>query len=497
MITNVNGSDCADFQQDCGRPMSNARRRWHAGLDFNPCALHMPSGASPHLWIGECPADMQGAEVPKRASAANHRVGNTTANQERSTISIDAISCYERLYDLAVRRIVDAEKVIEYLMFMIFKLKLGQAMYEYTLKHLTTNLSTSVKDEKDTTIAGQLFVSIIKSGLVLNDQDYWEPAMKEILNILKNNNSKSTLYILILNFIEGLKRDIGERMQYRSLNQAFRIIEKTINERIRKEKELIEEKAMLKIREEKQSAPPVTVNTIKNYLKTNVKRTAYNRKEAEDYAIRVKSFCCDQTETTAHELDRVKKYWLMRKLLFQRFDCGILLDHESFYSVCPEVLGKHIANRCRFPDGVAVDPFCGAGGNVIQLAATCRKVIAMDIDPIKLKLARHNADIYGCQDRIAFRENDYFGGTAVQTGDVVVTSPPWGGPEYLGREVYSLSSMCEENGGRRSHCAYSENNGTEATSTKDRGQKRDSECSEEDITLVLLKCEFFDRLYFI
>ncbi|VVC35092.1 S-adenosyl-L-methionine-dependent methyltransferase, partial [Cinara cedri] len=43
------------------------------------------------------------------------------------------------------------------------------------------------------------------------------------------------------------------------------------------------------------------------------------------------------------------------------------------HSVCSEVLAKHIADRCRFPDGIAVDPFCGAGGNVIQLAKTCRR----------------------------------------------------------------------------------------------------------------------------
>ncbi|VVC46490.1 RNA cap guanine-N2 methyltransferase,S-adenosyl-L-methionine-dependent methyltransferase, partial [Cinara cedri] len=119
----------------------------------------------------------------------------------------------------------------------------------------------------------------------------------------------------------------------------------------------------------------------------------------------------------------------------------------SFYSVCPEILARHIAERyCRFPNGVAVDPFCGAGGNVIQLAKTCGKVIAMDIDGTKIKLARHNARIYGC-DNIEFRQNDYFHGPIVRRVDVVVTSPPWGGPEYLSRDVYSPSIPCEAHGG--------------------------------------------------
>lgn len=44
---------------------------------------------------------------------------------------------------------------------------------------------------------------------------------------------------------------------------------------------------------------------------------------------------------------------------------------ESFYSICPELLAYHIAKRCS--TNVIMDPFCGAGGNVIQLAMTCKK----------------------------------------------------------------------------------------------------------------------------
>ena len=74
-------------------------------------------------------------------------------------------------------------------------------------------------------------------------------------------------------------------------------------------------------------------------------------------------------------------------------------------------------------------------------------VIALDIDKNKLKLARNNAVVYGCADNIEFRANDFFNGSTVLQGDAVVTSPPWGGPQYLGREVYSLSVMCEAYGG--------------------------------------------------
>ena len=38
-----------------------------------------------------------------------------------------------------------------------------------------------------------------------------------------------------------------------------------------------------------------------------------------------------------------------------------------------------------------MDGFCGVGGNAIQFAFTCERVIAIDIDPQKIAMARHNA----------------------------------------------------------------------------------------------------------
>ncbi len=49
----------------------------------------------------------------------------------------------------------------------------------------------------------------------------------------------------------------------------------------------------------------------------------------------------------------------------------------------------------------------GAGGNSIQFAFTCERVIAIDIDPVKIAMAKHNATLYGVQDRIEFILGDY------------------------------------------------------------------------------------------
>jgi len=44
---------------------------------------------------------------------------------------------------------------------------------------------------------------------------------------------------------------------------------------------------------------------------------------------------------------------------------------ESWYSVTPEVISRMIAKRCTCD--LIIDGFCGAGGNTIQFALTCKK----------------------------------------------------------------------------------------------------------------------------
>jgi tRNA/tmRNA/rRNA uracil-C5-methylase (TrmA/RlmC/RlmD family) len=63
------------------------------------------------------------------------------------------------------------------------------------------------------------------------------------------------------------------------------------------------------------------------------------------------------------------RFWKKRYYLFSKFDRGIKIDDESWYSVTPEPMAKHIAQRVvdRFGAGTAnvLDAFCGVGGNAI------------------------------------------------------------------------------------------------------------------------------------
>lgn len=145
---------------------------------------------------------------------------------------------------------------------------------------------------------------------------------------------------------------------------------------------------------------------------------------------------------------KLAKYYEQRYRLFSRFDEGIMLDEESWYSVTPEPIARHIAERCIAKDStgtIVIDAFCGAGGNTIQFAAVSPhvRVIAIDIDPDKIALAQNNAAVYGVEDRIEFIVGDYMqlAATGRLKADVVFLSPPWGGPEYLTLEKYTMDMM--------------------------------------------------------
>lgn len=139
------------------------------------------------------------------------------------------------------------------------------------------------------------------------------------------------------------------------------------------------------------------------------------------------------------------KYWYQRYLLFSRFDAGIQMDEEGWFSVTPEPIAKHHAFRCG--DGTTVDCFTGVGGNAIQFALRSQHVIAIDIDPRKIEYAKHNAAIYGVDDRIDFIVGDSILLAPKLKGDSVFLSPPWGGPDYAKKESFDIKTMLRPHNG--------------------------------------------------
>nr|XP_044998796.1 trimethylguanosine synthase isoform X2 [Jaculus jaculus] len=142
------------------------------------------------------------------------------------------------------------------------------------------------------------------------------------------------------------------------------------------------------------------------------------------------------------------KYWAQRYRLFSRFDDGIKLDREGWFSVTPEKIAEHIAGRVAqaFTCDIVVDAFCGVGGNTIQFALTGKRVIAIDIDPDKIDLARNNAEVYGIADNIEFICGDFLLLAPCLKADVVFLSPPWGGPDYATSETFDIRTMMSPDG---------------------------------------------------
>ena len=126
----------------------------------------------------------------------------------------------------------------------------------------------------------------------------------------------------------------------------------------------------------------------------------------------------------------LKKFYRNRYKLFSKFDEGIILDSESWFSVTPEAIAEYLAKRlqCNF----ILDAFCGSGGNSIQFAKYCNKVLAIDIDDQKLNNLKHNSFLYGVADKIECRNTDYLelANPVNEIIDAVFLAPPWGGVSY-------------------------------------------------------------------
>ena len=178
------------------------------------------------------------------------------------------------------------------------------------------------------------------------------------------------------------------------------------------------------------------------------------------------------------------KYWAQRKRLFVKFDQGIQLDREGWYSVTPEAIANHIAQRmvagASNSNGMVVlDACAGVGGNAIAFARRpeVSLVVCVDNDDARLRIAANTCSVYGIpRDKVVFVHADvcevlasYKNGKRIadakssksvaaeiekeyaysgldllpETLDAVFLSPPWGGSDYesVGRRNYDLSCI--------------------------------------------------------
>ena len=133
------------------------------------------------------------------------------------------------------------------------------------------------------------------------------------------------------------------------------------------------------------------------------------------------------------------KFWMQRYYYFSKFDNGIQMDKESWYSVTPEKIAKYTAKLIK--GKTIIDGFCGCGGNVIQFSKYCSKVYAIDISTKKLDICKNNCRIYNCAKNIEFIHSDFLEMKNKIKADYIFLSPPWGGTEYKDSKIYSIKKF--------------------------------------------------------
>ncbi|KAL9191551.1 hypothetical protein ACHAXT_001257 [Thalassiosira profunda] len=213
-------------------------------------------------------------------------------------------------------------------------------------------------------------------------------------------------------------------------------------------------------------------------LKTVVKKTITSNSHCPERCLcqrRYDNLKKGSAQPNPHPSVVQDKYWAQRRRLFTRFDEGVRLDAEGWYSVTPEAVADHVASRfadaaaqlvrCQAnPDArggnrrrgqtkkpsqamVILDSFCGCGGNAIAFAklpaSTVSLVVCIDIDREKLRNAAHNASIYRIPpNRIVFVEANSVAvmERCYRDGQLIMDPPPRT-PEALSayppREIYN------------------------------------------------------------
>ncbi|KAJ5662832.1 RNA cap guanine-N2 methyltransferase [Penicillium longicatenatum] len=148
----------------------------------------------------------------------------------------------------------------------------------------------------------------------------------------------------------------------------------------------------------------------------------------------------------------IQNYWAQRHRIFSKYDEGIWLTDDAWFGVTPEPVANQIAadlaNSAPADRSILVDAFAGAGGNTIAFAKSgkWKRVYAIEKNPAVLQCAKHNAKIYGVDDKITWFEGDCFEILRNQLKDlapysIIFASPPWGGVGYRSDEVFNLRTM--------------------------------------------------------
>ena len=84
---------------------------------------------------------------------------------------------------------------------------------------------------------------------------------------------------------------------------------------------------------------------------------------------------------------------------------AMYFTRDGLEQATAEPVARHRASRYAAADTVW-DLCCGIGGDLLQFAAAGLQVVGIDLDPLRLRIAEHNAEVYAVGKEVQFQQTD-------------------------------------------------------------------------------------------
>jgi trimethylguanosine synthase len=114
-------------------------------------------------------------------------------------------------------------------------------------------------------------------------------------------------------------------------------------------------------------------------------------------------------------------------------------DSYSLSAITPRVFSQPIIQRIQGER--IVDACCSVGGMAIALAEAGKQVIAIELNPQRLRLARENAELFGVSARIEFIQGDVLKVLPSLTADTIFFDGQWMGDYKNELKNFSLADF--------------------------------------------------------
>ena len=114
-------------------------------------------------------------------------------------------------------------------------------------------------------------------------------------------------------------------------------------------------------------------------------------------------------------------------------------DEYGLYALTPRCFSEPILEHIQ--GNVVVDACCSVGGMTIPMAQSGKHVIAIELDPHRLELAKKNAEIFGAQDRITFISGDVLEEIPKLSADTIFFDGQWVGQSTEEGQLFTLSDF--------------------------------------------------------